>query len=351
MSTGTLHIDLEAIAANWSALDAMSDPDCETAATVKADAYGLGITQVAPRLFAQGCRAFFVATAAEGLELRRVLGPEPRIYAYYGHMAGDAGTLKRGDVVPLICSLTQLEVHLESLPRHPFGLQLDVGMNRLGLKFDEWAAVAELALRARPVLVMAHLASADEPDAPANAEQLALFRKMTDGITVPRSLAATGGTLLGPEYHFDMVRPGIGLYGARPFADAAPVVALDLPVVTCFDAVAGETVGYNGTWEVRAPTRLATVAGGYADGVLRALAPGMEVRVGPVSCPVVGRISMDLITVDISALDRDPDVVSMLTATFGVDDLAAHAGTIGYEILTSLGPRYVRAYRDGMSSK
>lgn len=349
MATGILKIDLEAIAANWRALDAMSAPECETAATVKADAYGLGVTQVAPRLFAEGCRAFFVATADEGLELRRTLGPEPRIYAFYGHMPGDTLTLKRADVVPILCSLPQLERHLEALPRHPFGLALDVGMNRLGLKMDEWAAVAELALRARPVLVMAHLSSSDEPDAPENAAQLARFHELTDGIDVPRSLAATGGVLLGAAYHFDMVRPGVGLYGGLPFADAEPVVALDLPVISCFNAAAGETVGYNATWTATAPTRLATVAGGYADGLMRALAPGMEVMVGPVACPVVGRVSMDLITVNISHLDDDPGAVTVLDAHRRIDALAKTAGTIGYEILTSLGARYTRHYRDGTS--
>lgn len=349
MPTGMLHIDLEAVAANWRALDALSSADCETAATVKANAYGLGITQVAPRLFAEGCRAFFVATADEGLELRRVLGPEPRIYAFYGHMPGDTLTLKRGDVVPILCALAQLERHLDALPRHPFGIALDVGMNRLGLKYDDWAAVAEIALRAHPVLVMAHLSSADTPDAPANRAELARFHEMTDGITVPRSLAATGGVLLGPEYHFDMVRPGIGLYGGLPFAQAEPVVALDLPVITCFDVPAGETVGYNGTWTARAPSRIATVAAGYADGIHRAVAPGLELMAGPVPCPVVGRVSMDLLTVDISHLDGDPETMRLLGPHHGVDAVAAHAGTIGYEMLTALGGRYRRQYRGGPS--
>ena len=347
MPTGILHIDLEAIAANWRALDALSSYDCETAATVKADAYGLGVTQIAPRLFAEGCRAFFVATADEGLELRRALGPEPRIYAYYGHMTGDTATLARADVVPLICSLEQLMRHLEALPRHPFGLQLDTGMNRLGLKMEEWAAVAELALRAEPVLVATHLASSDVPDAAQNTDQLARFHEMTDGISVPRSLAATGGILLGSEYHFDMTRPGIGLFGGLPFAKADPVVALDLPVISCFDIAAGEAVGYSATWTARAPSRIATVGGGYADGLLRSLSQGMEVMVGPVPCNVVGRVSMDLLTVDISHLDRDPESVRVLDAHRGVDTLAASAGTIGYEVLTSMGRRYKRQYRGG----
>lgn len=345
MGTGTLHIDLEAVAANWRALDAKSAAACETAATVKADAYGLGAAQVAPRLFREGCRAFFVATAAEGLALRRTLGPEPRIYAFYGHMPGDTATLQRADIVPMICSVDQLTRQLEALPRHPFGIQLDTGMNRLGLKMAEWAATAELALKAHAVLVTSHLSDGDDPGSPANAAQLARFHEMTDGIAVPRSLAATGGVLLGPDYHFEMTRPGIGLYGGHPFRAADPVVSLEVPVITCFDVEAGEAVGYGGTWRAPAPSRIATIAAGYADGLPRALSPALEVMAGPVACPVIGRISMDLIGVDISHLDGDPEGVVILDAHRGVDTLAAAAGTIGYEILTSLGSRFVRRYR------
>lgn len=345
MPTGTLHIDLEAVAANWRALDAMSAPDCETGAVVKADAYGLGLTSVAPRLAREGARAFFVATCDEGLELRRTLGPEPRIYVFYGHMAGDTLTIQRADLIPMLCSVDQLTRHLEALPRHPFGLQLDTGMNRLGLKDAEWEAVADLALAAEPVLVTSHLASADEPDGDQSARQLAAFRRMTDGLSTPRSLAATGGTLLGPAYHFDMTRPGIGLYGGLPFARAEPVVALQLPVIACFDVARGETVGYGASWTAPAPTRIATVAGGYADGLHRALQPGLDVMAGPVPCPVVGRVSMDLLTVDISHLDADPDSVTVLDPHRTVDVLAGLAGTIGYEMLTSLGRRYQSSYR------
>ncbi|CUH25118.1 Alanine racemase, biosynthetic [Jannaschia seosinensis] len=345
MPTGFLHIDLEAVAANWAALDAMSSSDCETGATVKADAYGLGAVAVAGRLFRAGCRAFFVASADEGMALRRALGPEPRIYIYYGHMAGDTATIDRADLVPMLCSVDQIARHLEALPRRPFGIQLDTGMNRLGLKMSEWAAVAELALRARPVLVTSHLACSDDAANPENARQLARFHEMTDGIDVPRSLSATGGTLLGGDYHFDMVRPGIGLYGGLPFSDAEPVVRLDLPVIACFDIAEGERVGYDGTWTARTDTRIATVAGGYADGLFRALQPGLDLMAGPVPCPAVGRVSMDLIGVDIGHLDADPETFRVLDAHRGVDALAAQAGTIGYEVLTSLGGRYHRSYR------
>ena len=349
MTTGTLHIDLEAIAANWRALDAMSRVGCETGATVKADAYGLGLAEVARRLLAEGCRAFFVASASEGLDLRRVVGPEPRIYVFYGHMAGDTDLLQRADLVPLLVSLDQLTRHLESLPRKPFGVQLDTGMNRLGLKMSEWAAVGELALAAEPVLLMSHLHSSTDPG--RSAEQLVRFREMTDGLDISRSLAATGGVLLGPEFHFDIVRPGIGLYGAAPFVKADPVVALDLPVIACFDIAAGETVGYDATWRAACDTRVATVAGGYADGIFRALSPGLEPMAGPVACPVIGRVSMDSVCLDIGHLESDPETVRLLDAYHGVDIIADQAGTIGYEILTNLGRRYRRTYRGRVSKR
>ena len=347
MPTGTLHIDLEAVAANWRALDAMSARGCETAAAVKADAYGLGAVPVATRLARAGARAFFVAAAQEGLELRRALGPEPRIYVLYGHMAGDGPVLERADLVPMLASVDQLLRHLEAMPRRPFGLQLDTGMSRLGLTAPEWAAVRDLALQAEPVLVMSHLACADDPGRPESTAQLARFQEMTEGVEAPRSLAATGGTLLGPDHHFDMTRPGVGLYGGLPFAAAEPVVALDLPVVACFDVPAGAAVGYGGTWVAPAPTRIATVAGGYADGLFRALQPELSLFAGPVACPARGRVSMDLIGVDIGHLDADPETLSVLGPHRGVDILAEAAGTIGYEVLTSLGRRYERRYRGG----
>lgn len=344
MATATLTIDLEAIAANWRALDRMSDPGTQTGAVVKADAYGLGIGRVARALAQAGARRFFVAVAEEGAALRQALGPGPQINILSGHMGGDTEMLQDLDLTPMLNSIDQITRHLESLPGHPFGIQLDTGMNRLGLEEAEWQAAAPLVLEAGPELVMSHLACADEPEHEMNAHQLARFIAMTDGIEVPRSFAATGGILLGPEYHFDLTRPGIGLFGGRPFEDAQPVVRLSLPVIQVREVAAGETVGYANSWTAEAPSLIATVSGGYADGLLRSLSNNAVLFDGDTPCPLVGRVSMDLITVDISHLNEMPQVLDILCPHQTVDDLADAAGSIGYEILTGLGPRYTRRY-------
>ncbi|MCB1397386.1 MAG: alanine racemase [Rhodobacteraceae bacterium] len=342
MTAATLTIDLDAVASNWRALDRLNTH--ETAATVKADAYGLGAAPVARRLAAEGVRSFFVALADEGAAIRQAVGAGPRIFVFSGHMAGDAQQLRNLDLIPLLNSAEQLLRHAETLPEHPFGIQLDTGMNRLGMEAAEWAAVRDAALHAGPQLIMSHLASADEPDSDLNRHQLQSFRAMTQGYTGPRSLSATGGILLGPDYHFDLARPGIGIYGGAPFADATPVATLSLPVVQVRDVEPGEIVGYNGTWTARRPTRIATVAAGYADGILRTLSNKALLYAGDTPCPVVGRVSMDLITADVTDLGHDPESLDLLNPHHGVDEVATTAGTIGYEILTSLGPRYRRRY-------
>jgi alanine racemase len=169
---------------------------------------------------------------------------------------------------------------------------------------------------------------------------------MTDGLGVPRSLAATGGILLGPDYHFDLVRPGIGLYGGLPFDHAQPVVTLDLPVIQARDLQAGEVAGYGNAWQAERPSRLATVSSGYADGILRSASHRLTFWAGDTPCPAVGRISMDLIIVDITDLPADPETLTLLGPRQGVDAVAEAAGTIGYEVLTSLGPRYRRTVRE-----
>ena len=347
MARATLTIDLDALAANWRALDRLSAQGVQTAATVKADGYGLGIAPAARSLAGAGARQFFVALAEEGVTLRELLGPGPDIFVYSGHMAGDAGMIAGAGLVPMLNSVEQLTRHFEALPDHPFGVQLDSGMNRLGMEPAEWAAVADLVLGRAPELLQSHLACADNPDSPMNPQQRSTFKQMTEGMKVPRSLAATGGTILGRGYHFDITRPGVGLYGGAPFERARPVVHLSIPVIQVRDVEPGESVGYGCTWTARAPARVATLAAGYADGIIRAMGNRAQLHAGEIPCPLVGRVSMDLLTADVSHLDEVPDSLELLGDNQGIDAVAGAAGTIGYEILTALGDRYNRHYVGG----
>lgn len=344
MGAAQLTIDLDAICANWHALDALSDSEVETAAVVKADAYGIGAAQAATALAEAGARSFFVALAEEGVALRDVLGDRPDIFVFSGHMEGTSDALVSARLIPLLNAPDQMSRHAENAPTRPFGVQLDTGMNRLGFGPSEWNDCKGELLDSGPLLVMSHLACADEPDHPMNAQQLDAFRGLTAGISPRRSLAATGGILLGPEYHFDLTRPGVGLYGGRPFGEARPAICLDVPVIQTRTVQPGETVGYGNAWTANSPTRVATISAGYADGLLRAAAPGAVVFAGNTPCPVVGRISMDLITVDVSGLQEVPGSLQVIGRNASVDAFAEAAGTIGYEVLTSLGARYERVY-------
>lgn len=339
MGAATLTIDLDAVRANWRALDAMSR--AETAAVVKADGYGLGAARVGAALAEAGARTFFVALAEEGATLRAALGPGSRIFVFSGLMPGDEATVAGADLIPLVNSVEQARRAAEA--GVTAGLQIDSGMNRLGVEpADLSAALDHLAA---PVMAISHLACADEPDNPQNGAQRHAFEAATRAprlAGVPRSLAATGGVLLGADYHYDLTRPGVGLYGGLPFADAAPVVTLTAPVIQVRDVAPGEAVGYGALWRADRPSRIATVSAGYADGLIRAAGEGVS------RAPQgAGRVSMDLLTLDVT--DR-PEIVegseiTLLGPDRTVDDLADAAGTIGYEILTSLGTRYARRYK------
>lgn len=347
MSAAHLTIDLDAIADNWRALDAMSGGHTETAAVVKANGYGLDASHVARTLAAAGARSFFVAVADEGVTVRRAVGNDADIYVFCGHMPGTGETLRAANLIPMLNSPDQVARHFSETGGAAFGVQLDTGMNRLGMEADDWGGLRDELMAAGPRLVISHLACADEPDNPMNHLQLRTFHEMTDGIAHRRSLAATGGTLLGADYHFDLVRPGIGLYGGLPFANATPVVRLTAPVIQCRTVKPFETVGYGQAWTADVERRIATISAGYADGLIRAMGAGMRVFAGDTPCDVVGRVSMDLITVDVTHLDADPESLDILCPHQGVDALADAAGTIGYEILTSLGHRYARRYEGG----
>ena len=342
MATATATIDLNAIRQNWQKLRSMSSNDA--AAVVKANAYGLGLSQVTKALYAEGARIFFVATVEEGAELRSILGKKPDIYVFSGHMVGDTELIKNYNLIPLINSIEQLSRHSKLLREKKFGVQLDTGMNRLGMEPMEWESVKELALSLNPVLIMSHLACADDPNHKMNSKQLDIFLTLTNKININKSLAATGGILLGPEYHFDLTRPGIGIYGCSPMQDCLPVLKIDIPVIQIRNIESGETVGYGNTWTSPCKKKIATISAGYADGLFRAIGKKAKLYFEEISCPIVGRVSMDLIGVDITSLNVEPDRLELINSQQTVDKIAEGAETIGYEFLTSLGNRYSRNY-------
>lgn len=345
MAETALTIDLDALAANYAALDAKTGVSTETAAVIKANAYGLGIEVAGPKLAQAGAKTFFTATTEEAARLAATIGPDPKIFVFGGLLSQDFDMFTRENFIPLLNSVEQVQAYLSHPNQTGFGLQIDTGMNRLGLEADELREALNHLGDLRPELVISHLACADEPENPMNAVQLAEFKRLTDGQGWRRSLAATGGTLLGADYHFDLTRPGIGLYGGAPFEDAKPVIHLDIPVIQTRLVKKGETVGYGGAWTAPRDSRIATISAGYADGLNRAMGHGrVHLYAGTTACPLVGRVSMDLLTVDVTDLTEIPTHLTLLNAQQTIDDLAAAAGTIGYEFLTSLGGRYARRY-------
>ena len=351
--SGQLSIDLPALADNWRALDGISGPGVETAAVVKADAYGLGAEQVAPALLRAGARTFFVAIADEGARLRPILGADPGIYVLGGFAPDEEPLFRNHALRPVLNSRQQAERWFKACRGLPCAVQLDSGMNRLGL---EEAEIPPLPADGSVRLVMSHFACADEPHSALNRAQLLEFDRLARALDLPDarlSLAATGGILLGPECHFDLTRPGIGLYGGLPFTDAKAVITLEVPVIQVRDLAPGEVVGYGATWVADRPSRIATIAAGYADGLIRALGNrGCGWHRGR-PLPFAGRVSMDLVTLDVTdAPDiAAGDAVQLLGTDQTVDALAEAAGTIGYEILTSLGSRYRRRYRSDRSER
>jgi alanine racemase len=326
-----LVVDLDALARNFALLRASAQPG-ECAAVVKADAYGLGLAPVARRLLREGCARFFVATAGEARELR-TLARVAAIYVLEGAREGF------------------LDVLAEAL------LQIDTGMNRLGLSAAEVEQLGnhpELLDGIEIELVLTHLACADEPEHALNCEQLHAFEQLRRRLPAARvSIGNSAGTLIDAAHRGDVVRPGIGLYGGNPFAaranPMAPVVSLSAPILQLREIEAPQTVGYGATYAVKPPARLAVVGIGYADGYPRSLSNRGIVAIEGRRVPVVGRVSMDLLCVDVSSLPPAAAVVGapveLIGSTVTIDELAAAAGTISYEILTRLSPRLQREYR------
>ena len=385
---GVLTVDLGAVAANWRGVRAAA-PGAEAGAVVKADAYGLGMAPVARRLAEEGCGCFFVADANEGAALRALL-PGVTIYVLNGLFPGAGALYREAGLAPCLASMAEVAEWRDTAKRAgtqlPAALHFDSGLNRLGMSAADAAALAADAALAEGLdvrLIMSHLACADDAANPRNAEQLRRFREMRAVLAkrfpgARASLANSPGVFLGPDYHFDLVRPGVGLYGGNPLTGAAnpfrPAVKVEARVLAVRTLEGGDAVGYGATWAAAAPARIAVLAAGYADGYFRALSYprpgdmrdnggeednpaekgqvyGGQVHIAGYTVPVAGRISMDMMAVDVSAVPEGAiqrgDMAELIGPHISVDDVGLRAGTIGYEILTSLGRRYMRRYLTG----
>lgn len=344
--TARLTVDLEALTRNWAALDRLSRPECETAAVVKGDGYGCGLVRVGQALARDGVTTFFVAVPSEGAILREAIGPYPAIYVLGGYGRAEQFEYRMHNLRPVLNSLRQATEWFDD-ENAPCAVQIDTGMNRLGMEADEFAQLGD-ALPAMVDLVMSHMGNADVPGHPMNDRQLAEFRRMVESRGQrENSLSATAGLLLGPDYHFDMCRMGIGLYGGWPYTDAQRVVTIEAPVIQVRELAVGENVGYGATWVAQRPSRIATISAGYADGLIRAMGNGMMTGfVHGHPAPFAGRVSMDLVTLDVTDIPCSPgDPVELIGPNQSIDHVAHAAGTIGHEILTSLGSRYERTYK------
>jgi alanine racemase len=364
-ASGILTVDLDAIVANWRKLEKTAVP-AECAAVIKADAYGCGLTPVAQALAGAGCKTFFVATLEEARAARAAL-PTAAIYVLDGFFPHCGDAYAKIDAKPVIGDLNELAEWDVFCRRSGWaggaGIHIDTGMNRLGLTLTEAQGIVPRINAGDHgiTLLMSHLACAETLNHPLNARQLSTFREIASEFSgVPASLSNSSGVFLGAAFQFDLVRPGAALYGINPTPEAdnpmQAVVELKARIVQIRNIDKGESVGYGGTWSARRPTRLAIVAAGYADGYFRAGGSndgtrGAEAVVAGKRCPVAGRISMDLMAIDVTELEKNAarrgHLVTLIGEGITADELAHHFGTIGYEVLSSLGPRYARVYKGG----
>lgn len=364
--SGELTIDLEALARNYKTLDSLSVNSCETACVVKADAYGLGIDKCAPALYKSGARSFFVATTEESMALRAVIPTDAIIYVLSG-LSSDEEQIElyqSNNITPVLNSLSEIKKAAKSVGEQlPVALHFDTGMNRLGLSSQETTRLFEdpLLLEGLNVrLIISHFASSEEADNPDNEAQLTCFKEIMEQAKpfcpeAKYSICNSGGLFLGEKYHLDMVRTGIALYGGNPSSSIEenpmePCVYLDIPVLQVKSAQKGEDAGYNATYHFEQDTDLAIIAIGYADGLLRSSSNNVVFYWKGFALPVRGRISMDLVICDLLNVPPDKypkrgDKVEVIGSHQSIDALAASAGTISYEILTSLGTRYKRTYK------
>lgn len=357
---GRITVDLSKVCANYDALMARLDSRVTLSAVVKADSYGLGAAPIAKMLHAHGCRHFTVANVAEGQKLRTAFGQDANILVLQGFRAAESDYYSAHHLTPVVTDLSSLDDYMQAQQKaslHGFTLHVNTGMNRMGLSADE---VTILQNQSREwaqhcAAVMSHLSCADEANHPMNAQQKLDFDavcQQLDVMHLPRSFANSSGIFLGTDYHYDMVRPGMALYGLNPapYLSDCPTelaVRVQVPVIAKRTVKSGDSVGYGASYTADGDKKVVTLGAGYADGIFRSLSnKGAFYHQGQ-RCPIIGRVSMDMACADISVLEADIQIGDMFDY-IGADqdpaDIARAAGSLDYEVISVLGQRFVRDY-------
>ena len=342
---GTIKINLRNVKKNWLYLNKFSKKNTEIAAVIKANAYGLGANEIAYSLWEAGSRSFFVATIEEAIDLNKVLPKNRKIYILNGYDKKYNKVFNEFDLIPVLNSPLQLTSFIEDNKNRRVCIQVDVGMKRLGFQLDELYENKNTIKKLNLDLVLGHLTTAMNPKNDNNELQLKKFREVTtDFPTIKKSLAASHGIFINKNYHFDLTRPGIALFGGIRNYNIMDVVNIELPVLQTHFLYPGEGVGYGLTYVCKEKKKVATLAGGYADGLTRNFSNIGFLYHNKIPCPILGKISMDLVTVDISHLNTVPEKLTFVGPNQSINDLSDIAKTISHEILINLGNRFSRHY-------
>ena len=341
----TIEINLKNIKKNWLYLDGLSKENIETGAVIKANAYGLGSNEVASALWEVGNRSFFVATAEEGIFLNKILPKNRKIYILNGYDKNYSKAFIDFNLIPVLNSLSNLNSFIENNKNNSACIQIDIGMRRLGFRTDELFQYKEIINKLNLDLILGHLTTAIKPKNIANEKQLNKFKEAIINFpTVRKSLAASHGIFINNNYHFDLTRPGVALFGGIKDRNILNVVNIELPVLQTHFLNVDEGIGYGLTYFSKEKKRVATLAGGYADGLTRNFSNIGFLYHKKIPCPILGRISMDLVTVDITHLKEEPKKLTFIGTEQTINDLSDIANTISHEILISLGNRYTKKY-------
>ena len=341
----TIEINLKNIKKNWLYLDGLSKKNIETGAVIKANAYGLGSNEVANALWEVGNRSFFVATAEEGIFLNKILPNNRKIYILNGYDKNYKKAFTDFNLIPVLNSPLNLTSFIENNKSNTASIQIDIGMRRLGFRTDELFLYKEVIKKLNLDLILGHLTTAIKPKNISNKKQLNNFKEViTNFPNVRKSLAASHGIFINNNYHFDLTRPGVALFGGIKNKNILNVVNIELPVLQTHYLNVGDGIGYGLTYYSKEKKKVATLAGGYADGLTRNFSNIGYLYHKKIPCPILGRISMDLVTVDITHLKEDPEKLTFIGTEQTINDLSDISNNISHEILINIGNRYTKKY-------